>query len=203
MLSKIKKFFFLGGGGGDATCMCIYTILEKEAIIRGGEWITEINYRTQAMIPVLVVQAGDGMGGKQFLCLDVLVHRDLYRLPEARSTNRLWSGWEGSVMMLPACFFTLELYKSWRLGRCTPKILSAVLAVRCRLLEYIYIYIYIYIHTHTHILYIVANIWSGSKKSIRVVIRQNGYCFGFRTTFMKGFDNFKITWRSISSHFWI
>ncbi len=44
------------------------------------------------MIPVLVVQAGDGMGGKQFLCLDVLVHRDLYRLPEARSTNRLWPG---------------------------------------------------------------------------------------------------------------
>ncbi len=36
-------------------------------------------------------------------------------------------------------------------------------------------------------LYTVVNIWSGSKKIIRVVLRQE-CIFGFRTTLMKGFD---------------
>ncbi len=37
--------------------------------------------------------------------------------------------------------------------------------------------------------YVVVNIWSGSKKLIKVVLRQERILFlGFRTTLMKGFD---------------
>ncbi len=37
----------------------------------------------------------------------------------------------------------------------------------------------------------VVNIWSGSKNVIKVVLK-NGYCFCFRTTLMKGFDQFQM-----------
>ncbi len=44
--------------------MCIYIVLERWAIIRDGEQITGMNYRTQVIIPVLAVWAGDCMGEK-------------------------------------------------------------------------------------------------------------------------------------------
>ncbi len=49
---------------------------------------------------------------------------------------------------------------------------------------YVYMYIYIYIYIYT-----VVNIWSGSKKYIKVVLRQERILvWGFRTALMKGFD---------------
>ncbi len=35
--------------------ICIYIVLERDAIIREGELITRMNYRTQVIIPVLAV----------------------------------------------------------------------------------------------------------------------------------------------------
>ncbi len=43
--------------------------------------------------------------------------------------------------------------------------------------------------SYIFILYIVVNIWSGSKKFIKVVLGQEHILIlGFRTTLMKGFD---------------
>ncbi len=53
---------------------------------------------------------------KLFLCLDVLVSSVLSHRPDGNSSSRLWPGWVGSVMFLPALFL-VEGYRSWRLGR--------------------------------------------------------------------------------------
>src|SRR4029434_4640583 len=66
-------------------------------------------------------------------CLEVLANSDLLRLPEGRSLNRLCPGCEGSAVIFPARFLTLEVYRSWMVGRSAPIILSADLTVRFNL----------------------------------------------------------------------
>ncbi len=113
-------------------CLHLYSTSSK----RVNNWRWAMNYRRELQ------NTGNNScvgcfgwrwhGRKLFLYLEVLVYRDLLHLPEVRTSNRLFPGCEGSVWYYR--FFTLDLYKSWMLGRCSPMILSAVLTVCCSLL---------------------------------------------------------------------
>jgi len=72
---------------------------------------------------------------KVFLCRDVFVASDRSRrLDDGNSSNRWCQGLVESVRILSALFLSLEEYRSWRVGRGPPKILSSVRTVHCSLL---------------------------------------------------------------------
>src|SRR4029434_3283657 len=74
-------------------------------------------------------------GGRNCFCVwrfwrTVICLADSERLPEGRSLNNLCPGCEGSAMIFPARFLTLEVYRSWMVGRLAPMIFSADLTER-------------------------------------------------------------------------
>src|SRR4029434_3659117 len=74
-------------------------------------------------------------GGRNCFCVwrfwrTVICLADSERLPEGRSLNNLCPGCEGSAVIFPARFLTLEVYRSWMVGRLAPMIFSADLTVR-------------------------------------------------------------------------
>src|SRR4029434_2476044 len=74
-------------------------------------------------------------GGRNCFCVwrfwrTVICPADSERLSEGRSLNSLCPGCEGSAVIFPARFLTLEVYRSWMVGRLALMIFSADLIVR-------------------------------------------------------------------------
>src|SRR4029434_3886153 len=74
-------------------------------------------------------------GGRNCFCVwrfwrTVICPADSERLPAGRSLNSLCPGCEGSEVIFPARFLTLDVYRSWMVGRSAPIIFSADLTVR-------------------------------------------------------------------------
>src|SRR4029434_8413531 len=55
-------------------------------------------------------------GGRNCVCV-WRFWRTVICLPEGRSLNNLCPGCEGSAVIFPARFLTLEVYRSWMVGR--------------------------------------------------------------------------------------
>src|SRR4029434_4885796 len=108
---------------------CSTTVVQRRSREREKCRDKYININTYATVGKLF-SSETARGKKLFLCLEVLANSDLLRLPEGRCLNRLCPGCEGSAVIFPARFLTLEVYRSWMVGRLAPMIFSADLTVR-------------------------------------------------------------------------
>ncbi len=108
------------------------------------------------------------------MCTIIIVKCSWDGLPEGRNCSCVWSFWcselcsgnsskrectgcEGSRVILPALFLTLDKYSSWRVGRVVPMNRSAVRTTLRSLLRSDLVaelnQTVIDVYTHTHILY--------------------------------------------------
>src|SRR4029434_608436 len=69
-------------------------------------------------------------GGRNCFCVWRFWRTVICRVYQGRSLKSLCPGCEGSAVIFPARFLTLEVYRSWMVGRLAPMIFSADLTVR-------------------------------------------------------------------------